>query len=219
MQIQIGIAGMTQSKLLRANVPEPKSDTEIAAEVLAVMKAIVRRAIMTLWTLKDPDRRYLNPPSSNWLLSIVRERSESYGWADYRFEPMPHDISQMEIVAGWLAWLRRTEGEQALRRLIAWTLGVQTWRIGQRERCSDQTIRNRIDRSIVAIIRKFAGADISVEIVEDAKITKPYAMVTEPNVVTNDPVILRKVYVYDKGFYLGSKRLNDGRYKAEKYLT
>jgi hypothetical protein len=198
---------------------ELQTDEQIAADVLAVMKAIVRRAIMTLWTLKDPERRYLTPRSSSWLLSIVRERSESYGWANYGFDPTPHDISQMEVVAGWLAWLRRTEGEQALRRLIAWTLGVQTWRIGTRERCSERTIRNRIDRSIAAIVQKFAGADISVEIINDPKITKPYAMVTEPNVVTDDPVVLRKVYVYDKGFYIGSKRHDDGRRKAEKYLT
>lgn len=208
--------GMT---LIKAKTLSPQPDEEIAADVLSVMKAIVRRAIMTLWTLKDPDRRYLTPRSSSWLLSIVRERSESYGWANYGFEPTAHDISQMEIVAGWLAWLRRTDGEQALRRLIAWTLGVQTWKIGQRERCSERTIRNRIDRSITAIVQKFAGADISVEIIEDPKITKPYSMVTEPNIVMDQPVVLRKVYVYDKGFYLGSKRHNDGRHKAEKYLT
>jgi hypothetical protein len=125
----------------------------------------------------------------------------------------------MEIVAGWLAWLRRTEGEQALRRLIAWTLGVQTWRIGRREGCSEQTVRNRMDRSVAAIIRQFAAADLSVEIVEDMKMTKPYSMVTEPNIVTDNPVTLRKVYIYDKGMFLGSKRLRDGREKAEKYVV
>jgi hypothetical protein len=201
-----GVIGMTKP-----------TDEQIATEALAVLKEIVRRAIMTLWTLKDPDRKYQRPVSAGWLLSVVRDRQESYGWANYGFEPTPHDISQMEIVAGWLAWLRRTEGEQALRRIIAWTLGVQTWKIGMRERCSEQTIRNRIDRSIVAIMRQFASADISVEIVDDPKVTNPYAMVTEPNVVTNQPVVLRKVYVYDKGFYRGSQRVRDGREKAEKF--
>lgn len=193
------------------------TDEQIAIDALAVLKEIVRRAIVTLWTLKDPDRKYLNPNISGWLLSTVRERSESYGWASYGFEPTPHDISQMEIVAGWLAWLRRTEGEQSLRRLIAWTLGVQTWKIGMREKCSERTIRNRIDRSIVAIIRQFAGADLTVEIVEDSRVTNPYAMVLERPLSTDGPVILRKVYVYDKGFYRGSERVRDGREKAERF--
>lgn len=195
------------------------ADEASARDALGVMKVLVRRAIVTLWTLKDPDRRYLNPNMSGWLLSTVRERSESYGWAAYGFEPTPHDISQMEIIAGWLAWLRRTEGEQSIRRLIAWTLGAQTWKIGMREKCSEQTIRNRIDRSIAAIMRQFTGADFSVEIVEDPKITKPYSMVTEPNKIMDQPVILRKVYIYDKGFYRGSERVRDGREKADKYLS
>lgn len=214
-----GIQMHEKSVLIPAREASPRSDAQIAAECFATVKEIIRRAIVTLWTLKDPDRKYLAARSSSWLLSVVRERSESYGWATYGFEPTPHDISQMEIVAGWLAWLRRTEGEQSLRRLIAWTLGVQTWRIGQREKCSERTIRNRMDRSVAAIIRQFAAADLSVEIVEDLKITKPYSMVTEPNVVTNMPVTLRKVYIYDKGMFIGSKRLRDGREKAEKYVA
>lgn len=207
-----------ETRLIRRAEAEPGAEHEVAAEVLHTVKEIVRRAIITLWTLKDPDRRYLRAPSSSWLLSVVRERSESYGWANYGFEPTAHDISQMEIVATWLAWLRRTEGEQALRRLIGWTLGIQTWKIGMRERCSERTIRNRIDRSIVAIINKFAGAGLSVETVEDPTMTKPYAMVTEPNIVTDAPVILRKVYIYDQGFYIGGRRWRDGREKADKYL-
>lgn len=216
-----GLTQMSENSVLLVAplVRAPRTDAEIAAEAFAAVKEIIRRAIVTLWTLKDPDRKYLAARSSSWLLSVVRERSESYGWATYGFEPTPHDISQMEIVAGWLAWLRRTEGEQALRRLIAWTLGVQTWRIGQRERCSERTIRNRMDRSVAAIMRQFAAADLSVEVVEDLKVTKPYSMVTEPNIVTDAPVTLRKVYIYDKGMFLGSKRLRDGREKAEKYAT
>jgi hypothetical protein len=216
-----GHIGMNEKSVLIAAPPRSArpTDEQIAAEAFAAVKEIIRRAIITLWTLKDPDRKYLTARSSSWLLSVVRERSESYGWATYGFEPTPHDISQMEIVAGWLAWLRRTEGEQALRRLIAWTLGVQTWRIGRREGCSEQTVRNRMDRSVAAIIRQFAAADLSVEIVEDMKMTKPYSMVTEPNIVTDNPVTLRKVYIYDKGMFLGSKRLRDGREKAEKYVV
>lgn len=190
-----------------------------AADALALMKAIVRRAIMTLFTIKDPDRKYLNAGQSGWLLSTIRERAESYGWASYGFVPLPSDISQMEVVAGWLAWLRRTEGEQSIRRLIAWTLGVQTWKIGMREKCSEQTVRNRIDRSIVAIMRQFMAADFTVEVVEENKLPQPYAMVTEKSTGTDNPVLLKKVYIHDKGFYIGPKRWDDGRRKAEKFVA
>jgi hypothetical protein len=76
-----------------------------------------------------------------------------------------------------------------------------------------------MDRSVAAILRQFASADLTVEVVEDPKVTKPYSMVTEPNIVTNNPVTLRKVYIYDKGMFLGSKRLRDGRERAEKYAV
>jgi hypothetical protein len=163
---------------------------------------------------------------------VVNAAQESYGYARYGFEPTPHDISQMEIVAGWLSWLRRTEGEFAIRRLISWTLGVPTWRIGSRERCSERTVRNRIDRSIAAIIRQFAAADITIEVAQDRR--QPEALVNGKTLVPLHPydlvfdkpagphggeVVLRKVYIYDKGFMLGSKRLRDGKHKAEKFVA
>src|SRR5690242_5888430 len=142
---------------------------EQAAEAFLAIKNIVRRAIMTLLTLRDPDRKY-QYRSSSWLLPVVNTAQEAYGYIRYGFEPTPHDISQMDVVATWLAWLKRTEGEDAVRRIISWTLGVPTWRLAARERCSDRTIRNRIDRSIAAMIREFAAVDVSVEILEGAKV-------------------------------------------------
>lgn len=192
---------------------------EIAEEALATIKTIVRRAIITLMTLRDPDRKYLHRQSS-WLFPVVNTAQEAYGYSNYGFDPTPQDITQMELIAGWLAWLRRTEGEHAVRRIISWTLGVPTWRLAARERCSDRTIRNRIDRSIVAMLRQFAAVDISVEIVEDEKMVTPYAMVFDPAPGPHGgPVILRKVYVYDKGFMLGSKNIRDGREKADKFVA
>jgi hypothetical protein len=192
----------------------------IAEEALATLKVIIRRAIVTLWTLKDPDRRYLSQGGATaWLLPVVRERSESYGWASYGFEPTPQDISQMEVVAVWLAWLRRTEGLQAIRRLIAWTLGIPTTRLGKREGVSDQTIRNRIDRSIVAIMNEFASVNLEIEEVEDPNVTHPYSMTLEKPSGQEGPVVLRKVYIYDKGFYLGSKRWRGAQEKGAELIS
>lgn len=203
--------------LLPRTASPVQSAKDIAAEAFAAIKTIVRRGIMTLMTLRDPDRKYHHRVSA-WLFPVVNKAQESYGYVQYGFEPTPHDISQMEIVAGWLAWMKRTEGELALRRIISWTLGVPTWRLASRERCSDRTVRNRIDRSIVAIIRNFAAADISVEIIEDGETKNPYKMVFDrPSGPHGGTVILRKVYVYDAGFMIGSKTVRDGRYKADKF--
>ncbi len=198
-----------------------ESTQEIADEALVAIKTIVRRAIITFMTLRDPDRKYQREfRGTSWLLPVVDTKQEAYGYKNYGFEPTPHDISQMEIVADWLAWLKRSDGDNAVRRLISWTLGVPTWRLAARERCSDRTIRNRIDRSIVAMIRQFAAVDISVEIVEDGKTAAPYAMVFDPpSGPHGGPIILRKVYIYDKGFMLGSKKIRDGHWRAEKFVA
>lgn len=190
-----------------------------AADAFETVKEIVRRAIITLMTLRDPHRKYQYRGSA-WLFPVVNQAQEAYGYVQYGFEPTPHDISQMEIVAEWLAWLRRQEGEWSLRRIISWTLGVPTWRIGAREKCSERTIRNRIDRSIAAIIGQFAAVDFTVEEIEDPKVATPYAMILDkPGGPHGGPVILRKVYIYDKGFMRGGRRMRDGREKAERFMA
>ncbi len=209
----------------RKQTPEERmTQTEQAFEAV---KAIVRRAIVTLMTLRDPDRKYQYRDSS-WLFPVVNKAQESYGYVQYGFDPTPEDISQMEVVATWLAWLRRTEGEQALRRLISWTLGVPTWRIGSRERCSERTIRNRIDRSIAAIIKKFAAVDIAVELVEEIydgkKLTtrngrarSPFGLMFDRPDGLSGEVVLRKIYVHDIGFMIGNRRWRDGRHLAARF--
>lgn len=202
---------LSETGMAKPEIPEPQP-AELAFEAF---KEIVRRAIMTLLALKDPDRRWQSM-SDGWLLSTVRDAREAYGYSEYRWEPSAHDISQMEVVAGWLAWLRRTEGEGALRRIIAWTLAVPWWKLGQRERCSERTVRNRLDRSMASMVQRFASVDLSVEEVEDSKVATPYAMVLEKPSDTDGPVVLRKIYIYDQGFMIGSRKWRDGREKAEK---
>lgn len=206
------------SKRTKAEWKDQMDPEKIAVEAFEAIKSIIRRGIMTLLTLRDPDRKY-QYRYSGWLFPVVRKAQEAYGYSKYGFDPTPHDLSQMDIVAVWLAWLKRSQGEDAVRRLISWTLGVPTWRIATRERCSERTVRNRMDRSVASIIQKFAAVDISVEIVEDDKIVTPYAMIfdraTGPH---GGPVMLRKVYIYDSGFMLGHKKWRNGHEKAEKYV-
>jgi hypothetical protein len=204
-----------------------------ALDAFLAVKEIVRRAILTLAAIQDPDERFRRGHQSNWTLPVVREAQDAYGYGApsiARFVPSPQDVTQMETVAVWLAWVRRTEGEGALKRIIGWAKGVPGWMLGTREKCSERTIKNRIDRSISAIIKQFTGANLVVEIVNEQMLTAasltprqgrangPFAMVLEKS-TGGEQVILRKVYVYDVGFMMGSKRLRDGREKAERFAS
>ena len=197
------------------------------------VKEIVRRAVLTLSAIQDPDARFRRGHQSSWTLPVVRDAAESYGYGApslARFVPTPRDVSQMEVVATWLAWLRRTEGEGALRRIIGWAKGIPGWSLGMKERCSERTIKNRIDRSIAAIIRQFAAVDLVVELIDEEMVLHetltprqgrangPFSMVLEKP-EGGSQVILRKVYIHDVGFVIGPKRLRNGHHKAERMMA
>ena len=57
----------------------------------------------------------------------------------------------------WIAWLRRTEGDQAAKRLLAWVVGTSLTVIAWHERIGERTIQNRIDASPDAMRREFSG--------------------------------------------------------------
>ena len=56
-----------------------------------------------------------------------------------------------------IAWLRRTEGDQAAQRLLAWVVGTSLTVIAWHERIGERTIQNRIDASLDAMRREFSG--------------------------------------------------------------
>jgi hypothetical protein len=58
----------------------------------------------------------------------------------------------------WIAWLRRTEGDQAAKRLLAWVVGTSLTAIAWHERIGERTIQNRIDASLDAMRREFHRA-------------------------------------------------------------
>lgn len=181
---------------------------DVPAELLEAMKEIVRVAIVTLAALRDPDRRYLGYASLPQ--NVVHDVREAYGYSSVsvrEFIPSAFHISQMEVVLPWLAWIRREEGEQSIRRIIGWAMGATAWRLGSREGCSDRTIHNRIERSICAIIRKFAGVDLDVERVEEPYKGASYAMVFERPTGTEAPVLIQKVYVGGMGMMKNGRRL------------
>lgn len=183
-------------------------ENEIPAELLEAMREIVRVAIITLAALRDPDHRFMGYASLPQ--NVVHDVREAYGYSSAtvrEFIPSAFHISQMEVVLPWLAWIRREEGERAIRRIIGWAMGASIWRLGYREQCSERTIHNRIDRSVCAIIRKFAGADLDVERVDEPYKGASYAMVFDRPTGTDAPVLIQKVYVGGMGMMKNGKRL------------
>jgi len=179
------------------------------AQTLAAVRELIRYAIMTLSALKDPDRKYMG--MAKLPMNVVHDTQEAYGWSSAivrSFRPTAQDITQMEFFSGWLAWLRRTESEMALRRIIGWSMGAALWRLGQREGCSGDTIMNRINRSIAAMIKHFAGANIEITIVDEPYKDAVYATQVEKVPGPHGECVLMKVYISDYGFMRGGRKLS-----------
>lgn len=201
--------------------PEDRKPEDVRTEVLLAMREILRYAIMTLAALPDPDARFLG--WAQMPVNVVHSVKEAYGYSSTfvrRFQPTPAHVQQMERVGPWLAWMRRECGEEALQRLIGWSMGVPAWKLGQREGCSEKTVMNRMDRSVAAVIRQFSGADIVVEEVEEPIDGVKYAVIFErPDATSNSPVKFMKIYIGGRGMWRGGKYLRDGSHRAEKYRT
>ena len=194
-------------------------DREIRQELLAAMRGIIRESVMTLHALPDSDARYRGWAQMPTM--FVREASEAYGWSSPKvrlWKPSPRHVEQMPVAMAWLAWLRRTEGQLALRRIWAWALGVALWRIAQREGgCSDATVLNRIDRSVVRIIREFTGTEIPVEHIEEPYQGVSYALIFQPtNPTSAGEIQFMRIYIGGKGMWKRGRYLRDGTHKIER---
>lgn len=192
------------------------ANAEISAELLFAMREIVRNAIMTLSSLRDPDRKYLG--LAQMPVNVVHDVQDAYGYTSTwvrRFIPSARELDQMDIVMPWIAWVRREHGEHDCKRLIAWAMGAPLWSLADREDCTNRTILNRIDRSIVAIILKFTGANIPVERIEEPYAKTKYAMIWEKPVGPHGEVRIKKVYVGGMGFMKNGRKVRDGREKFD----
>lgn len=219
-----------------------RNDDTLRDSVRAI-REIIRRAILTFKALPDPDARFLRQGHS-W--QIVRDASEAYGYAEASvkdFQPTPHEIDQAMIVLPWLSWLWEEEGGDAVKRIIAWAMGIPMWRLAQREHVSERTIDNRIDRSVTAIINNVIGTDFRFAVVDEPYKSTPFAMSwdTAPTRRYTNPLAMESVekpafseafagtphrylakvttvYVYGKGLMRNGKKWEDGRRKAEKLV-
>jgi len=185
------------------------------AELLLTVREILRNALMTMAAARDPDKRYQGWRSSG--LEPVHSIQEAYGYASASvraFTPSAAEISQAERVAPWLAWLRRDLGDDALRRITAWALGVPAWRLAQREDCSERQVMRRIDRSVAAVIAHFLGDTITVEYLDEPAKTQPtFALSFAPDRTTDaTSTVPMKIYVGGRGMWRNGRWLRGGQH-------
>lgn len=187
----------------------------------ASLKIAVKRAIVVLDTLGDNEMRFQNM-GQVWNRATA-DASLAYGYNETRVRIVPtaREIAQAETVADWLAWLGTAEGPFSVPRLVSWSHDDPIWRIAERERCSERTIHNRIDRSIAAILLEFGGETVDVPEVDEApaKAHLPNFMTERPTVGPTQAVNQHgKCWIDGVGFMKDGKRLRTGYEKAERFL-
>lgn len=188
-------------------------------EMLDALKEVVRRAVQVMLSLRDSDYRYLSRVS-NWGFDVSDDWFV-YGMNDARearFIPTPRDLTHMEIVAGWLSWLRRTEGEKALRRLFRMGQNVPTWRMALMEKVTERTILNRIERSLSAILKQFGNIDAEVPVIEERGEAGTFFFVERAD-WTGEIPMPAKVYVHGIGWMKNGRKWDTGSRKAERFET
>jgi hypothetical protein len=142
---------------------------DISPAMIARVRELLRRAILTLAVVPDPDLRYRLGPRGNWP-SIVRDARDAYGYAPPKmraYHPTPEDQSRYLDVLAWLRWYEAEypiAGPETVRIFIAWTFGAAMWQL--QVRCSTNrrmpatpvTVRRRIDGMARTIAGRFSEA-------------------------------------------------------------
>lgn len=194
-------------------------EREAVRQRLDTMRELVKRSWKTLMAVKDPDGKYLRM-KNGWCLQVVNDAKESYGWTEARakFIPTAEDISKMEVVMTWMAWLRREHGDGAVHRIRDWCLGAPVWKMAEWESCSERTIHNRIDRSLTAILAEFMAVGIVIDRIEEPEERSPESFCLErPLIGESGSLDPGKVFVADIGWMYRGKPWNKGEALAAKF--
>jgi hypothetical protein len=186
--------------------------------MLAALKAAIRNGVLVMQAMDDLDYKYRRPLTSTWRISAPDDPNTAYAYTELklRFVPSPRDITRAEYVDGWLVWLRGEEGKAGAHRVWHWARGAPTWLQAQRERVSEKTIVNRIDRSMAKILREFLCTEAEVGIVEepaDDPVLSFHAEHTSD--ITGAIGGHAKVFIDGVGYMRDGRRVRDGREKVE----
>ncbi|MGX1105440.1 hypothetical protein AB7M47_003823 [Bradyrhizobium elkanii] len=184
----------------------------------SALKVAIKRGIVVLDALGDTELKFQSV-SQVWNRATA-DATLAYGYNETRVRIVPtaREIAQAETVADWLAWLGHHHG--GVPRLVAWAHDEPIWRMAERERCSERTIHNRIDKSVALILEHFGGVELSIEVVDE-----PTGRAHLPNFLTEramagvNPLVNPhgKVWIGGVGWMKDGKRWNDGREKAARF--
>lgn len=140
---------------------------DIPPERMATTRDLLRRAILTLASVPDPDIRYRLGPRSSWP-AFVRQARDAYGAAPpklRRFSPTPADHSRYLDVLAWLRWYEAEypeSGFEAVRLFLAWTFGYPMWQLqmrcttNRRQPATPKTVHRRLDEMVRTIAKRFS---------------------------------------------------------------
>ena len=182
---------------------------------IRAVREIIRRGILTIERDPSPYAR-LGYGTPAYARQYVPDQYADAGKRE-RFVPTARDRDQSFVVLTWLQWLGIAHGSDDVRRLTRWAYGVPNTRQADREGVSSNTIMNRIDRSVAAIIERYFDATCRIEVVEEPWERTPFAirLDDEQTWFSSQPQIMT-VFVYGKGMMRNGKRWDDGRWKLDR---
>lgn len=198
---------------------QPETYGITSHEAIIAVREIIRRAFLTFKALPDPQASFRYQGQS-WADDVTDDYGKEYVYIDYR--PTAYEIDQAaDTLSPWMQYLTQEEGTQSVRRLQAWSYGISTKLQAQREKCSETTLMNRIDRSVAKIIAKFFGMTCRIERVEEPWKDTHFALCWRDEEWAQKAGVekcarVQTVYVYGKGLMRNGKRWDDGRRKVEK---
>ena len=153
----------------------PPAPTLLEGSDEDLVRELLRRAILTLASLADPDLRYRLGPRTAWP-PYVQHARDAYASAPPNirvFHPTSRDIEVVTDVLRHLAKYGREQNTQDLKLFHAWVFGASTWMLqmrvttNRRQPASPSTVRNRLNRlvkNLAAIPAVVALARGSVDI-------------------------------------------------------
>lgn len=135
------------------------------SDPVAAVRELLRRSLLTLAAIPDPDVRFRAGPKTAWP-AYVRESRDAYASAPPKiraFTPSQRDIGVFMEALEWLAWYRRQNhrADENVRLFTAWVFGAPIWMLQQRistnrrAPASKQTVYDRLDRVVEAVIEAF----------------------------------------------------------------
>jgi hypothetical protein len=190
-------------------------------ESLEALKTMVREAWVLLSRLPDADARFLHGLSRSWILPIIRDPRESYGYNPPQVSFTSRQMTDMETVMTWMSWLlfEEVHGKIAVKRILAWSMGVPWREIAAREGCGRRTVQYRMNRSFAAIMAKFFGQQVDVAMEPETPPRAPGIRAFSPPrgaIEAGDLADAGKVFIGGEGFRFHGKPYRDASDAPEK---